>query len=709
MSLATPIIDAFTNTARQAKIIDLLTTTRRVFHNTVTQQKFITLNVLPDTSKVSSHVTSSKAAILDMLGNSHIDVAIPSSYLIELYARLTDKLLENTTASFVQVPLNWGASSTLDNVHTVLKSPFRQILGKMRITYENALVDETMSFTTSGEAHGSDIDQVLQKRIVPTKQYFSLYSNNLSGAYTPIADDAEVGWISNSLSDSAGNFATPVFFRFDLQARLITAFTITGDIAKNNVLVDFTVRFLSGSTWVEHPVTGNEHITLTLSLSPIPDVSAIEIVVSKVSLPNFPAIISSIPVRSVVNYSSSDLISIDLLEELSYLDDSAPLGGISANMLTAVLSNASGEFYFNNSLSMVANQLKKNRKVEAWLGVVLKAGIEEWFKLGVFWSYQWEVPVGTLTTKVVALDTIGLIATFTFYRHQVYTNKSIGELISIILEDAKLTLPQLVYSIEPALYDIVIPTAWFAYASHMAALNKLAACYPVNIYCDRDGVIRSEIQPLQVSSWYDSWSNSTNVVDTTYPTLYTNQPNILQCSITNINTRSDTALNITEAFTVSAGIHEFAFTYPSSDVSVIIEGTATVTYEVYSWGLRLNVTTAGTITKLLCTGTVLEVILSGTITKSNQVAILQDGPIKKDLTSDFVQNHQMAEDLINFVYEAVSGDKYDAEVNYRGDISIAISDPIKLLDGIAPTDLYTLKRHELFWDGSLTGSALLST
>ena len=69
------------------------------------------------------------------------------------------------------------------------------------------------------------------------------------------------------------------------------------------------------------------------------------------------------------------------------------------------------------------------------------------------------------------------------------------------------------YDIDPSLYDIVIPYAWFEAGSHAAALRKISMCYPMHIYCDRAGRICARPQKLHLDYYYDTWKDSTNVIE----------------------------------------------------------------------------------------------------------------------------------------------------------------------------------------------------
>ena len=477
------------------------------------------------------------------------------------------------------------------------------------------------------------------------------------------------------------------------------------------VLVDFDICVTSNGSSTVYIVRGNTDVKYLFSQS-CPDVEQVEIIVYSVSKPNHPVTISELTIASSVLYDNSTLMSIDMLEELSYEDSNEVLGSISANEVTVVFDNSKKDFYFNNPDSLIAGQLKRNRKVVPYLGVNID-GTVEWYCLGVYWTYKWTVPVGSLTATAVAFDTMGLLDT-TFFNHQVYYNKSIGQLLEIILDDAVSIVDQITYRIDPALYDVTIPVAWFAYASHMQALKRIAASYFVDIYCDRAGAVVCSLHTQTITDTYDTWSDSTNVMTKDYPTLHNPAANYIEVAITDAHTELHAeALNYTTPISVD-GAQEYTFNFSSpyvdnATITVDCDATVQYTYVIYGWGIAVNVSGTGTIRQIRVVADILKVEQKSTVISKDSARISLDGKMPASVASDFIQTSDRAKDIADTMLAAINSDKYNVEATYRGDIALSISDPIKLNNGIAPSDKYSIKRHSLYWDGGLSGKATLNT
>lgn len=650
---------------------------------------------------------TSQQAYLKRLDKLMIKSVEPTSYMRNMLDVRKDNLVVDA-----------GGTSKITNVHSIMKEPTRRIYGKVYVTYTDPMLDSETSIVVSSEAYGSSKEQLLDSITdVSFKNYFTLYDNNLAGDFIVNGVDSQIGWVSAELSDSDGRFAVPQSVTVNFSARPIVNLLIVFDDSRGNLVKDFSVTFTKeNGDSVTQDYFDNANKSITVATESIADVVSITVTVSRVALPNRPAIILDIPVSSTVLYRGyedvSDLISIDLLEELTYADDVEALGGVSANEVTVILDNSTKAF--TGSSSIVSRQLRRNRKIVPWLGVEVIPGEIEWYTLGTFWSYRWDVPVNGLSATVVGFDTIGLLDLTSYINHQVQLNKSIGELVEYVLDDARQTLSFIKYTIDEALYDIIIPYAWFEHDSHTAALRKISLCYPMHIYCDRQGRICVAPQRLRLDHYFDIWSDNTNVIDKTYSSLYTTLPNIVSVKVYRPVILNENALveDTTSFLVLGNGLRTLNFSNPYiSDINVNIEcdDTLSYEYEVYSWGIIINFLGTGTVHSVTCTGYYVDISNSSIVTMRDENSIRLNGAVTRDVESSFIQTNELAESIINRLKSLSEYDKYDATVNYRGDIALSINDPILLEHGIAPDNRYNIRRHQLSWNGALTGSADLNT
>jgi hypothetical protein len=628
--------------------------------------------------------------------------------------------LTNTIVARDNLKLAVVDSSSLRNIHTVMKDFSRRIYGKVYITYIDPMRSNETSIESSGVAYNSVTEQVLDGTKEASGLYFTLYDNDLSGNYKVSAPNSQVGWTSNVLSDANGSFVVPPHVTIHFAARPVLQLTLYLDESHDCLIEDMIVTFgHPDGTETSRTIAGNTAAQVELIDSPLTKEAVyVKVTVLKVSKPFYPATIVDLPVVSTMLYvgyrDTSDLVSIDLLEELTYEDDIEALGGVSANEVTVILDNTDRMFSVTNKESPLAKQLQRNRKIVPWLGAEVVPGEIEWHTLGTYWSYSWDVPYDSPTASVRGFDTIGLLGTSPFTQHQVLLNNSIGALIDYVMSDAKKTLDFLEWIVAPELYEVIIPYAWFQPTNHAAALRRISLCYPMHIYCDRQGRVCAAPQRLRLDYHHDVWSNHTNVISKTFSSLHTVVPNIVTVKVINPTIVDNESLVSDSLVLPIKGSLEYILNFSKPylrnlQLTVDKDSSVTYTYEVYSWGVVFKFTGTGEVRSIECVGTALDTSNTSTISRRDEDSIHSNGMVTRDVAADFIQTHSLATELIDRLFELGDNDKYDVEVEYRGDIALSINDPIKLLDGISPDNRYNIKRHQLSWNGGLTGSADLNT
>lgn len=596
------------------------------------------------------------------------------------------------------------------SIHEVMRDLYREVDGKVSITYTDPLLNNLTQYSSSGEAYGSSASYVNNGIFSLQRKSASLYECVLDGSYSPAAQGSN-GWWSDVLSDANGEFVEDPWIMIEFISRPLITVSVHGDNARNIFPVDFTVELFTSIDSVLFPITGNDQVRRDIDVVGITDVIAMKITVHKMSKANVPAVILEVPISSTIHYEADNLMSISLLEELTYNDDVYMMGGVSANEITVLLNNESKEFYFDSG-SLIAQYLKKNRKIVAWLGAEVN-GVKEWYRLGTFWAYLWDVPVGAMTAKVVGFDTLGLLRAIKFYRHYVYQNESIGSLIQLVLDDAKSVYGELEYEIDAALYAINVPWAWFSYAGYLSALEKIANATHCQIYCDRDGKVIAKAKTFAPSTSVDTWDDSTNIIDKKYPTLYTESINTVDVTVTSVTIAEMQVVLYETPITISGTVRKL-FTFSNSAVDNIqwdIDVSGSVTFDIteYGWGADITFYGTGFVNFVHCIANAILVDSNLIVTKDKPEAVAVNGSIPIDIHSDFIQTEERAAEIADIVLQYADDMRYRAEVTYRGNIAVSCNDTIRMTSGIAPSsDLYTLLRHELYWSGTLAGKAILN-
>ena len=634
--------------------------------------------------------------------HEHINLVIGASTHIATVADI---------ACSVAIPLDIGIVAGPTNVHTRMRDASRRVHGKIQVSYMNPLLNDVVVNPGTGAAYNTSESQTVDGFIDSTDTLFMLHNNTLDGSYKLIDSRSKVGWWSNNLSNLDGTFDMDPIVSFSCTPRLIYSLTVGSSRVHDILLVDYTINVLSNSAVLSYNIIDNDKYERVIG--PISEVSNVEIIVHKINKPNAPANIMELTIGSTVWYNQDDLISLDFLEEISYDDELETMGGVSANSLVATIRNDNKQFYFDNPASLISKQLKKNRKIVAYLGTEIIPGEIEWYVLGTFWTHSWSVPEGLLYAKATAFDTLGLLNTLQYTDRHVLINCSIGYVAELLLSDAKARhYGNLAWEIDASLYAVTVPYVWFNDGTYLYALNELTKSYRFNAYCNRYGkvILKEHSKP---TAFIDTWSDSTNIISKVYPTLYTEVPNVINVYVTDIVLSDIEVISNTNTFTVpDISVLSLKATQPIVEVvTVTLDADATVsyTYEEYSWGLTFTFSGTGIVRSLKVIAKAIENKQVDFISARNELSIHNNGVNEKNIAHSFIQTYDRASQIASDILESVYTDVYDIDVEYRGDIALSINDTVRIVDNITPTDKYKLRRNSLYWDGALHGTAKLNT
>ena len=136
-----------------------------------------------------------------------------------------------------------------------------------------------------------------------------------------------------------------------------------------------------------------------------------------------------------------------------------------------------------------------------------------------------------MEAHTTARDRLELLRLSDFTTSLVYENYSLYQLFQIVLDDAGL-LPS-DYVLDASLNSIVIPYAWFDRMSHREALQRLAQCAYIQVYCDRYGKV--VVGPIDTSPQvYFNFDNDTNIYSKSYPITASEITNYVEVTIGNV-------------------------------------------------------------------------------------------------------------------------------------------------------------------------------
>lgn len=638
---------------------------------------------------------------------------INSSDLVAITRLVEDAI----TVSFTKpdtLDISLGETVRLINVHTIMNRPEREIFGKVEITYTDPYMDEDVTIVANTNNRVGSVEHLTDNVTTSLHKWFSLHDNKLDGSFYPVSSTYPSGWWSNALSDANGQFATAPVITTTFTKRAINKLRLVGEDKLNVIPVDFTINCYDETDTVIHSevVTNNNLVSWQKDfIVSIQNVVKLELTVTKINKANYTARFLEFFTAIKEDYTNEELVSISLLEELQYPSGSLSLGNISANEVDIVLDNSTKKFTIGNTQSPLHGLLKKNRRVKVWLGIEVLDNQIEWELLGTFWASQWNVPEESMTATVTARDRLELLRLSDFNTSQVYQNYTLYQLFELVLNDAGLVASE--YIIDTALNSVTIPWAWFNRGTHRDALQKLAGCAFVQVYCDRNNrVIVEQTVPTDYTVQHFS---DDNVFSKEYPLATSEIANYVEVKTAPLVLDVQKSIvNLQETITVNANstleIEVLFNSIPSINVQApVLTGDASVivqSYTVYAWGMNIILeNTAGVsaqVTNIDIQGQPLTPGTGSVFVAKDQTAIQQDGKIPISINHEFIQNTVYAQQLSALLLNKFSSSKHDLILDARGDFSLKLGDKATFTNTLLDTvSNYMIKRQDIVWDGSL--------
>ena len=220
---------------------------------------------------------------------------------------------------------------------------------KAKVEFELIDVDayDDASVTVTGEASFSKKDQVINL-IRDMSGKYATFENDywlLDGSFVlpPKASESgyEVGWWSAALCDANGDFSVSQVCTIDFTVdHSSIGITITFDQQTNEYAEDFEIDVYDSSAVLLHneTVTGNTLAKYILEEN-LTDFRQIVITITKWATGNRRARITEVDFGIIQEYTDTEIIKLDILEELDTLSNQ-----VTANEIKLTLDNQSKDF-----------------------------------------------------------------------------------------------------------------------------------------------------------------------------------------------------------------------------------------------------------------------------------------------------------------------------------------------------------------------------
>lgn len=378
----------------------------------------------------------------------------------------------------------------------------------------------TSESTLSNKSQLSNNIRSASYRLATNEQDRVKLNGSFSFADDVIANNGELGWVSDLICDSNGTFTTPpsVTINFNGNHSSI-GLTVTFDDVNGEYATDFvmTAYDASDNLIASYPYTNNT-LTQVAAYGQLTNYRKVVLTISKWSVPNRRARVSEVSFGIVKVYTGeTGLVSMGLTEEMDLTSSNIP-----SPEFKFTVDNSSREFNILNPVGFYKS-LQQKQQVIGEIGLTTSDGLIEWIPVGNYLLSEWQSDEGSLTATFFARTLLDQMANFT-YSNTVPTTTSLGSFAQAIFAICGVTN----YNIDPALFTINTTQLIGQGTDCKKVLQMIAMAGCANVYVTRDNVITIKVLPaptvdVDTVSMNDQYSepkiildNVTAKVDVTY-------------------------------------------------------------------------------------------------------------------------------------------------------------------------------------------------
>lgn len=379
-------------------------------------------------------------------------------------------------------------------------APIRTAKGRVTFDISDVTaVGDVNNISTPEEFVLSNKQQLINKNREQTYNLVTWEPNRfkLDGSFTfpddNLANNKEMGFVSDNLCDSQGNFSEYPTLTFEFaNPHSSIGLTVTFDVRNEECATEFNLSVYDGTNNLikSMDVVGNDqvqHSTVTL----LDNYQKVVVTIKKWSKGERRARVAEVDFGVVKVYGGNDLIKCSLIEELDLTGGTLP----SAEFKFTV-DNADRAFNILNPVGFYT-YLQQRQQVVAELGVQVGAAYE-YIPLGNYLLWDWTSDEGSLTASFTARTNLDLMSAVDYENLIPKSSYSLYDMAVDMFALCGITN----YEIDDALQSINT-NGLVKKTSCRDVLQMIALAGCANIYVTRDNVIKLVVNPASLGDQVD--------------------------------------------------------------------------------------------------------------------------------------------------------------------------------------------------------------
>lgn len=278
--------------------------------------------------------------------------------------------------------------STSTEFQTAASATVRKPKAKLDIIWTSQEEDSSITVTSTDGNRASNFDQISDGITDTIKKWAHLDGLiKADGGYKLMPDPydsgilEQVGWYGSTRCNASATWTAGFpSLTMEFDARPVISLFVAGDNYWNEYPVDFTIELYAGLS-LEYTETVTDNSLLRWSKEIVSEaltsITKMVLTITEWSTANKIVKISEFYTDFLQTMTGDEIVSMNLLEERVIGDGSLPVGNISSNELDLTLNNVAitvqgteiiDPFFPNNTSSIFYELIRKNRRVEPYLG-----------------------------------------------------------------------------------------------------------------------------------------------------------------------------------------------------------------------------------------------------------------------------------------------------------------------------------------------------
>ncbi|MFW6001994.1 MAG: hypothetical protein ACOCQD_01495, partial [archaeon] len=365
----------------------------------------------------------------------------------------------------------------------------REIFGKVNFGIVDVTAKEDINnISVTSEANTiSDYNQIITEmrshtyKLITGEKERTTLNGTFHFASTDELENNSMGYVSDNLSDSNGDFSSPPEITIDFDSAHTTkGFTIYFEEKTNSYATDLDISIYDDSDSLIKTVNFSNDSAVFGTEEELENFYKLVITINSWNKPQSRARIIEIDFGATLMFENDEVINMNVTNELTGDTSYLPIGEVEVN-----LDNTEKQFDILNPDGF-GEYLQDEQYINPYVGISINGDYNdvEYMPLGTYFLNDFKINRGKRTVKLTGKSIIRLMEDYHYRQDSGVGSYSLGELAEDIFAEANIEY----YNIDSELYNITTK----GYSNRIncrEAIRRVAEAGKANIYVDRDNVI----------------------------------------------------------------------------------------------------------------------------------------------------------------------------------------------------------------------------